>query len=138
MAIVALLAPRKSTAQNLPDEIRCSYERQVVCNVDGCEEMELAGSYLLIPALSAMLASTEGGVTAPSQIRRCDEDGCTPAAVRTATSGIFVNVWKSDGGYMLKMATQTQDFVQVRRGDFVEVATSLLATIIGYGRCERL
>ena len=137
VALLVLAVTTKSTAQGLPDEVRCNYTRQAVCDSEGCREMELGSSFLVIPALPDLLRPSHQERSAPQlQIRRCDDTGCTPATVRAAASGVFVNVWKADGGYMLKVASETQEPAVIHRGDFVDVATLMLTSIVSHGRCE--
>jgi hypothetical protein len=68
-------------------------------------------------------------------VRRCDGKGCTPIDVVSAPSGIFVNVWKPDGGYLLKLVADETPLMDAGRGEFVEVATAMLTTIVSYGQC---
>ncbi len=120
------------------DEVRCSYTMRQHCLPAGCEELPIGTAFLLSPDLSVLRAATSSAPHSflPS-LRRCDDKGCTPFEVRSSPSGAFLNVWKTDGGYILKIYTGPQDdLVTLRHGAFVEAATSLLDTYISYGRCE--
>ena len=131
------LAAPASDARQVEDEIRCAYSRRSVCSPDGCRTIPIDTEYLLVPRLGdlqmamAPRLSNEPVVT----VRRCDAKGCTPIDVVSASSGVFLNVWKPDGGYMLKFVAHEVPLMDARRGDFVEVATAMLTTIVSYGQC---
>ena len=118
------------------DEVRCDYARKFQCAPSGCEEGEVGSAYLLVPKVDALLSATiqaDGPADLPS-IRRCDSSGCSPVTVRATRSGAFVNVSAGGGGYFLKFLAI--DFDEgVRRGDFVEVASTFLGAINYFGSC---
>ncbi len=136
---LALIATplRLLCAQGAANEIRCNYTTRYYCDENGCTSVPPEGAYLLIPDSRALgLAGTRHRDDEPPvQVRRCDAGGCTPVNVTSSLSGAFLNVWKQDGGYMLKFVTVSLDLIEVRAGQFVEVATSMLGTFISYGRC---
>jgi hypothetical protein len=108
------------------------------CDAGGCSPIPVADRYLLSPALigPAMAISPRLPSEPVVSMRRCDAKGCTPIEVVSAPSGAFLNVWKPDGGYMLKFVYDATGLSQdTQRGDFVEVATAFLATYVSYGRC---
>lgn len=139
LVTLALVATplRLLCAQGAAAENRCNYSIRYYCDENGCNSLPLEGEYLLIPdprelQLAGIRNRYEGP---PVQVRRCDAGGCTPVNVTSSLSGAFLNVWKQDGGYMLKFVTVSLDLIEVRAGQFVEVATSMLGTFISYGRC---
>jgi hypothetical protein len=119
------------------DEVRCSYSRRVACTSAGCNPIPVEDNYLLIPPLGDLV--TASAVIRfgeePIKIRRCDAKGCTPVSIASAASGAFLNLWKVEGGYLLKIVEVPVDISGLRRGEFVEVATAMLTTIVSYGRC---
>jgi hypothetical protein len=137
VATLIVLSPAVLVGQRPSEEVRCNYTKRSVCDQSGCKPMAIGPAYMLVPPLVELsLAIAPRSQNDPQvAIRRCDDKGCTPAIVVTAESGVFLNAWKEDGGYMVKLATQTVDAANVRKGDFVEVASTLLTTLIGYGRC---
>jgi len=70
------------------------------------------------------------------ELRRCDDRGCTPIAVVAAESGVFLNLAAPSSGYLLKLTTTSETLLDLQAGQFVEVATQMLSTYLGYGRCQ--
>ena len=125
--------------QGAGEEIRCDYASRQYCDENGCRSLPDDGAYLLIPDWRELqtAGSREELGEPPVQVRRCDGSGCTPVSVTSSRSGIFLNVWKLDGGYMLKFVTVSPDLMEANAGQFVEVATSGLGTFISYGSCPQ-
>lgn len=119
-----------------PEEFRCTYTKKVECDEAGCAQGQIGTAYLLIPHPdSLVIASSRARYSRGPvpQIRRCDARGCSPIDVTAVPSGMFVNISSTGGGYYLKIVTQGMD--QVKRGMFVESATSFLATVTYWGAC---
>jgi hypothetical protein len=55
-------------------------------------------------------------------------------AVQPSSSGAFLNL--SSGGFVLKLTEMSEELAGLKRGDFVEVATQLLAAYVSYGACR--
>ena len=127
-----LLTPVAAMAQSTPDEVRCEYTHRVYCNASGCMDLPIVQnkSFLIVPALDQIQRSAQ------SVVRRCDDKGCTPVNVQAAPSGVFHNLASAPGGYLLKLALLTVELVDVKKGDFVEIATQNLGSFVGYGRCR--
>ncbi len=118
------------------DEYRCDYTHRESCGPNGCEEIPIDDAYLLVPELSVLRAVRTNLPTTNVVVRRCDSKGCTPVAVTSSASGAFLNVWKRDGGYMLKFVNrETDNPLLGPAGEFVEIATLFLTTLVGYGQC---
>lgn len=116
------------------DEARCTYTHREACDKDGCRPMPLGDMFLVVPQMRDFLdaGSRIRNGEPPVTIRRCDQNGCTPVAVNAAVSGGFINVWKLDGGYMLKLAVGG---AAGDPGDFVEIATLWTQAFVSYGNC---
>jgi hypothetical protein len=135
---IVVLIPSIAVAQSAADEVRCNYTKRQVCDAKGCRDLPIADNYLLSPdlgAFSVAMPPQPSGEPVVS-VRRCDRKRCSSVEVVSAKSGAFLNVWKPDGGYMLRFVYDAEGLVPAaRRGDFVEVATALLTTYVSYGRC---
>jgi hypothetical protein len=55
--------------------------------------------------------------------------------VQASFSGAFINL--DTGGYLLNLTEISEETVELRRGDFVEVATAMLTTYVSYGACKQ-
>jgi len=117
-------------------DLRCNYLRKVECTQSGCQAGEVGSAYLLLPHVDALFGATIAAdrVSELPTIRRCDSKGCSPITVRASLSGAFVNITQQDGAYFMRIATVDVDD-GFRSGDFVEVASIMLATITYYGSC---
>lgn len=137
LCLVPVLAAPAHDARQVKDEIRCTYSRRSACGPDGCKPIPIGTAYLLAPQLlDLQLAEAPRLPDEPVvAVRRCDGKGCTPIDVVSAPSGIFLNVWTADGGYMLKFVAEEVPLMDARRGDFVEVTTAMLTTIVSHGQC---
>jgi hypothetical protein len=137
--LIAAMCLGGSTAFGQASEIRCSYSRKVECTATGCRDGVVGAAYLLVPDVDHLLSATiraDSSADLPN-IRRCDSKGCTPVAVRAALSGAFVNISQADGAYFMKVSTVDVG-PELQRGDFVEVASQLLATLTYFGKCPAL
>lgn len=130
--LACLLTPIAAMAQRVPDEIRCEYTHRVYCNASGCMDLpiQLNKSFLIVPGLDQIQRSAQ------NVVRRCDDKGCTPVDVQVAPSGMFHNLASVRAGYLLKLALLTVELVDVKKGNFVEIATQNLDSYINYGRCR--
>ena len=54
--------------------------------------------------------------------------------VELSKSGVFLNIASS--GYLLKVATLSEDLLGLKKGQFVEVETQFLATYVSHGQCQ--
>jgi hypothetical protein len=61
-------------------------------------------------------------------VSRCDTKGCDEIPVELAQSGIMTNMSNGNRGYLLRVSTVDQSFV--------EVATMLTAVYLKYGTCK--
>jgi hypothetical protein len=69
-------------------------------------------------------------------VRRCDDQGCTPVSTTAEVTGIFVNLSAPNAGYLLKIAWFDEDILfHIKAGEFVEVATQALDAYLGFGAC---
>ncbi len=129
--VVFVLATASLQGSN---EFRCTFTHRDVCDTNGCRPMPVGDMFLLIPQVKDFLdaGSRIRNGEAPVTIRRCDKKGCTPVEVNAAPSGGFINVWKLDGGYMLKLVAGG---AAGDAGDFVEVATLWTQVFVSYGTC---
>lgn len=117
------------------DEYRCEYTHRESCGPNGCEEIPIDDSYLLVPELSVLQSAGWDLLATDVTIRRCDSKGCTPVRVASSVSGAFLNTWSSRG-YMVKFANWEKDSPLLGpAGTFVEIATLSLGTLVGYGQC---
>jgi hypothetical protein len=119
---------------------RCEYVRRESCGPGGpCSKIEVRGSYLLIPPLLVLERAFSSAALAsrPAVVQRCDDNGCSPVEVWAEHSGAFLNVWATNGGYILKLFTGPEDTLtaDLKVGDFVEVATLWLGAWVSTGRC---
>ena len=87
------------------DETRCDYTRRAWCGPDGCEEFSVTDEYLLVPAIDVLInASPMRGVPGHGvEVRRCDSQGCTPVAVDTRVSGLYLSAGAVSNGYLMKL-----------------------------------
>ena len=133
--VLSLVAPVPALAQSVWDEVRCDYTRRAICDKTGCRDLAIRTAFLIVPPLDHLRRAIGDHDLSPA-VRRCDDKGCTPVMVQVVSSGIFLNVAAPQAGYILKVASSSVDLAEITRGEFVEVATQLLSTYIGYGRCK--
>ncbi len=124
--------------QTPAEEYRCTYSRKVECSDTGqCAATEVGGAFLLIPHPDTLVVASRNArldFTPAPQIRRCDNRGCSPFRVDAIRSGAFINVSLTGGGYFLKIAAEPME--EMKRWEFVESATSFLATVTYWGACS--
>lgn len=120
-------------AQVRQEEVRCDYLRRTVCSAAGCKSIPIGKAFLVIPSLDN-LNTFDPELDKFPEIRRCDDKGCTPVAVQPSPSGAFLNL--SSGGYILKLTTTSEELSGLIRGEFVEVTTQFLTTLVSYGSCR--
>jgi len=123
-----------SGTQASRDEVRCTYSRRQVCTRSGCEANPVGQAFLVIPALARIRAAMLDG--RPVDLRRCDGRGCTPVTTMVSESGDFLILSAPRSGYLFKVATVSETLSGLRAGEFVEVATQILTTYVGFGRCQ--
>ena len=118
---------------------RCEYTVREICGGgERCSEFRSQGEYLLVPSLATLEKAFPSAVlsTRPAAVQRCDQKGCTSIEVWAVRSGAYINVWQTNGGYMLKLFVGPADALfKFAVGDFVEVATLGLGTWVSSGRC---
>jgi hypothetical protein len=110
---------------------RCTYTQLMTCGPQGCTtEQDSSDAFLLVPVSLSALTAQDAGTSAA--IQRCNNAGCTEVTVVGIPGGAFVNVISP--GYLLTI--QATDVFGEGKGDFVEVATMMLAAIIRHGSCR--
>ena len=132
IAVISILvaAPALLVGQVRNENTRCNYTRRMACGSGGCAAKQ-SEMFLLLPASVSELVTPTGDT--PAIVQRCDNAGCTDVPVVAFRSGAFVEVVSPGSGYLLKL--QATDVFGEGKGDFVEVATSLLAAMVSYGSC---
>jgi hypothetical protein len=137
--ILLALAAFASGAMQESATSRCDYTVREICGAGKpCSKVRPQGEYLLVPSLATLEKAFPSAVSNnhPAVVQRCDQKGCTPVEVWAARSGVFVNVWQTHGGYMLKLFVgPTSVAPEWNLGDFVEVATLGLGAWVSSGRC---
>lgn len=136
LALIATPLAAQST------EYRCEYTHREICDSQGCRERPIDGSYLLLPSQKELASKSLRSVLGelPAVIRRCDDEGCRRVVVETYSGPSYQDVWRLDGGYLLRISTGEgwlNDIVGNinASGDFVEVATTGLVLWVSYGHC---
>lgn len=94
--------------------LRCEPQLTAVCTNEGCRSGSASTNWLELDPER-------------KQIRRCDQAGCDLYAPQVRYSGIFTVLAVPDSGHMIKISSQ---------GQYVEVATHLLDTVVYRGRCH--
>jgi hypothetical protein len=121
------------------DTSRCDYTVRDICGAGKpCSKFQSQREYLLVPSLATLEKAFPSAVSnsRPAAVQKCDQRGCTAIEVWAARSGAFINVWQTDGGYMLKLFEgPTSALPGFNVGDFVEVATFGLGAWVGSGHC---
>jgi len=151
-----------STAQ--PQEIRCSYSRRTVCDTHECRSLATQQAFLLVPTHPLQdvgfsdaleMRCDREGCFAEMEVRMCDGSGCEPIAVRIQENGDFLMVGSVSRSYLLVIARANVDsftlrgswrgwgveqmpMPSMRVGDFVEVKTLHLVTLLSSGRCPSI
>jgi hypothetical protein len=118
-------------SQRQADEIRCTYQRRDVCTDTGCKRVPVSSEYLLIPSLENLQDAAFDKKSV--QLRRCDNQGCSPFDLVPEMDGLYIDVPK--GGYIFKILWSGSNLTDGRRGDFIEVATLFLTSIVYRGHC---
>lgn len=129
-AAVALLIGAPHPLHTQGPDVRCRYTLRHVCDSGGCRVAAPSSEYLLVPALASLTGTGPEVV----EIRRCDNQGCSPVIALAVASGLYANLGAPDKGYLLKIATSRTPLEA--QGTFVEMATLGLSAFLGYGKCE--
>lgn len=134
MAAIAMSAEPTLLGQD--QDFRCNYALKIECTPAGCTSGDIGSAYLLLPHVDSLFGATvvANSPTELPTIRRCDSKGCSSVVVSASLNGAFINITQRDGTYFLKISTV--DLGEgLRLGDFVEVASQMLGTIMYYGSC---
>ncbi len=145
MILITLMLAVANAAGGAGQEIRCNYESGRVCDSTGCAEMPSPPGFLILRHVDDMPQLED------FELRRCDEQGCTPVAVSRSDSGIFTNLRQRGGAYFVRILHGMPPglLAELERrglatppapegGVFMEVAPSSMTVYVYYGRCPGL
>ena len=137
------LAPLALTAQVPASEIRCNYLARTMCIKGACSPITtdslIAGSFILLPSASQLLLAAHRVADNVVDVRLCDSDGCSPVPMRASIDGDWLYLLQANGGtqyvkiYLPADGTAQYGYVL---GEFVELESFLLNTVIGNGTCR--
>jgi hypothetical protein len=104
-------------------ELACFPTSRFNCYQTGCKPAA-PGAYFFVDY------GTEGGT-----YFRCDVKGCDSYPVKVTRSGLFTHFIPSENQAML-FKVITEDILLGDKGEFVDVATLGLGTLVSYGKCQ--
>jgi len=145
LAMCTLLCSIRAPAQSANEEVRCDYRRREACVQAGCRNIVdaplVAGSFLLLPSLPKLTDALARGIDV--EMRQCDAKGCTPFAMHVAGGEGMINLTQAN-----RLTTSMRIWIGAdpashepavapyTLGDFIEIETVRLSTVIGYGHCN--
>ena len=121
-----------------PEEMRCNYTARFLCNPKGCNPTPdiIPPNFLIVPQLTELRQFSSGDEL--PQIRRCDAKGCTPVNVFPTEVPASIRLSGIGRGYYLAVNTGDIEFLEKKRGQFMEIATLNDLVFVNYGNCPLL
>ena len=136
--VFAALLTMAPSVMQASESYRCDYATRNECGPGGpCVEFQSPEPYLLVPSLEVLQNRIESLGRPPAVVQRCDQKGCTEVEVWSRRNGAFINIWSTNGLFMMKMWAPWSESVlfEYETGDFIEVATSFLGALVSFGHC---
>ena len=145
LAMCTLLCSIRVLAQGANEEVRCDYRRREACVQTGCQSVVdaplVSGSFLLVPSLPKLADALARGTDV--EMRQCDAKGCTPFAMHVAGGEGMLNLTQTNRlTTSLRIwigaapGSRDQAAAAYLQGDFIEIETVRLSSVIGYGHCN--